>query len=257
MAWTKMQTAAVTVAIIGLATYSVMEHRTQTQLRQQNETLLRQVDGLSQLKTENERLSNQLTLAKNSLTAERARLNNLLRQRAHVSAPRGVQATTTTPPLTPQQADTTVKLQVDSWNKAGLATPEDTLKTRGWAIVNGDRQEFAQSIYLTDGARKMIEDQVLQMAAASKDPDAPRIAQQALAENWGAEEAVLMPMMAANQNNPYTDYTILSQQSPSEDEVDMVVQTDSSSGAPTTETLKFQRFGDAWKIVIGDASVSH
>jgi transcriptional regulator with XRE-family HTH domain len=164
---------------------------------------------------------------------------------------------TTAPPLTPKQADTTVKLPVDLWKKAGFATPEDTLKTRGWAIVNGDRQEFTQSIYLTDGARKMIEDQVLQMAAASKDPEAPRIAQQALAENWGAEEAVLMPMMAANQNNPYTDYTILSQQSPSDDEDDMVVQTETSSGAPTTETLKFQRFGDTWKIVIDEAAVAH
>ena len=148
-----------------------------------------------------------------------------------------------------------LKLPVNSWQKAGFATPEDTLKTRGWAILNGDRQAFAQSVYLTDGARKMIEDQLVQMAANSKDPDAPRMVQQALAQNWGAEEAILMPMMAENQNGRYTGYTILSQQSPSDDETDLAVQTETASGPPKTENLKFQRFGGDWRIVIDEAVV--
>jgi hypothetical protein len=129
------------------------------------------------------------------------------------------------------------------------------LKTRGWAVLNGDRQQFAQSVSLTDGARKMIEDQLVQMASASKDPDAPRLMQQALAENWGAEEAILMPMMAENQNNTYTGYKILSQQSPSADEMIMEVETDMASAPPKTETLNFQRFGNDWKIVIDEATV--
>ena len=103
----------------------------------------------------------------------------------------------------------------------------------------------------------MIEDQLLQMAANSKDPDAPQIIRKALAENWGAEEAILMPMMAENQNNAYEGYEILSQQSPSSDEVDMEVQTDMSSGPPKTETLKFQRVGGDWKIVVDEAFIQN
>lgn len=96
---------------------------------------------------------------------------------------------------------------------------------------------------------------VSRLAANSKSPDAPGIAQQALAQNWGAEEAILMQMMAENQNNPYTDYTIVSQQSPSDNEVDMSVETESASGPPKTETLKFQRFGDDWKTLVDEAFV--
>ncbi len=101
----------------------------------------------------------------------------------------------------------------------------------------------------------MIEDQLVQMAATSKDPDAPRLIQQALAEKWGAEEAILMPMMAENANNTYTDYKILSQKSLSADQMIMEVQTDMASAPSKTETLNFQRFGNDWKIVIDEAAV--
>ncbi len=66
-----------------------------------------------------------------------------------------------------------------------------------------------------------------------------------------------MPMMAENQNNAYTGYEILSQQSPSSDEVDMEVQTDMSSGPAKTETLKFQRVGGDWKIVVDEAFIQN
>jgi hypothetical protein len=85
--------------------------------------------------------------------------------------------------------------------------------------------------------------------------DAPRLIQQALAQQWGAEEAILMPMMAENQNNTYTDYKILSQQSLSADKMIMEVETDMASAPSKTETLNFQRFGNDWKIVIDEASV--
>ena len=257
MAWTKIQTTAAAVVVIGMAAYSVFQHQSRIKLREENESLLqRQRDELSQLKTENEDLAGQLARANDSAAAARARLADLQGQRAQDSKPRGAQAAIPESPV-PTQTNATIKLPVDSWRNAGLATPEATLKTRGWAILNGDRQAFAQSIYLTDGARKMIEDQVLQMAANSKDPDAPRMVQQALAQNWGAEEAILMPMMAENKNGPYTGYTILSQQSPSDDETDLAVQTDTASGPPKQETLKFQRFGDDWRIVIDEAAVQN
>jgi RNA polymerase sigma factor (sigma-70 family) len=253
MAWTTAKTTVTTLVVAGMAVYLVIQHQAQVRLRQQNEALQMRINQLSSLATENENLSNLLAQAKNS----EARARDQLRQRAQARAlnkvPAAVPSPATTPPPT-AKSDPAV-LPKDSWAKAGFATPEATLKTRGWAVLNGDRQQFAQSVYLTDGARKMIEDQVLQMAAASKDPDAPRLAQQALNENWGAEEALLMPLMALNQNNTFTGYTILSQESPSADEAILQVETDMASAPAQTETLKFQRFDNDWKIVIDEAAI--
>jgi RNA polymerase sigma factor (sigma-70 family) len=252
MAWTKAQTAIVSAVIVGMATLSVIQHQAQIKLRDQNESLQQQIDRLSQVGAENQNLSNLLVQANSSETDTRDRLNNLL-QRQESNKVQAAIPLPDQPVSTP--TNTSVRLPKDSWSKAGFATPEATLKTRGWAVLNGDRQQFAQSVSLTDGARKMIEDQLVQMASASKDPDAPRLMQQALAENWGAEEAILMPMMAENQNNTYTGYKILSQQSPSADEMIMEVETDMASAPPKTETLNFQRFGNDWKIVIDEATV--
>jgi hypothetical protein len=252
MAWTKAKTAIVSIVVVSLATVSVVQHQAQVKLRKQNESLQQQIDRLSQLTTENQNLSNLLVQANRSETGARNKLNNLLRQQESNK----IHAATSLPDqpvLAP--TNTSIKLSKDSWSNAGFATPEATLKTRGWAVLNGDRQQFAQSVSLTDGARKMIEDQLVQMASTSKDPDAPRLIQQALAQQWGAEEAILMPMMAENQNNTYTDYKILSQQSPSADEMIMEVETDMASAPSKIETLNFQRFGNDWKIVIDEASV--
>ena len=162
------------------------------------------------------------------------------------------------PPIAPAPmppSTNSVDLPKASWSNAGFSTPEATLKTRGWAVLNGDRQQFAQALSLTDGARKMIEDQLIQMAAASKDPDTPKMLQQVLAEKWGAEEAILMPMMAENQKNGFTGYKILSQQSPSPDETILQVETDMTVGPPKAETLKFQRVNGDWRILIDEEAV--
>jgi RNA polymerase sigma factor (sigma-70 family) len=248
MAWTKAKTAVFTLVVASLATYSVIQHQAQERLRDENEVLQKRIDQLSPLTTENESLSNLLAQAKNSEANAKDQLRQALRQR--VEAP----VLSKLPPAntSPVAKSDRIALPKDSWNKAGFATPEATLKTRGWAVLNGDREQFAQSVYLTDGARKMIEDQVLQMASASKDPDAPRLAQQALNQNWGAEEAILMPLMALNQNNTFTGYNILSQESPSADEAILQVETDMASAPAQTETLRLQRFGNDWKIVIDE-----
>jgi RNA polymerase sigma factor (sigma-70 family) len=54
MAWTKISTAAVGVAVVGLATFSVIQHQRQVLLQGKTQSLQQQVDDLQ---TENERLS--------------------------------------------------------------------------------------------------------------------------------------------------------------------------------------------------------
>jgi hypothetical protein len=61
-----------------------------------------------------------------------------------------------------------------------------------------------------------------------------------------------MPMMAENQKKGYTGYRILSQQSPSADEILLEVETGMAAAPAKKETLKFRRFGSDWKVVIDE-----
>ena len=54
MAWTKAKTAIVSIVIVGIATFSVIQHKAQVKLREQNEALQQQ---MAKLQTENARLS--------------------------------------------------------------------------------------------------------------------------------------------------------------------------------------------------------
>jgi Sigma-70, region 4 len=247
MAWTKAQTAIVSAVVVGLATFSVMQHREQLKLREQNESLRRQVGQLAELAAENQNLSNQLAQAKSSeaIAKEQLRIKQRESAKLHVAVQQPTDA-----PTSLDSKPATIKLPKDSWANVGFATPQAALQTRGWAVLNGDRDIFKQSLFITDEARKFAEDALVKMAEASTDPNKAQYIQQVLNNNYGVEEAILMPMMAANQNNNYTGYEILSQQSPSADDVVLQVETDTASAPAQTETLNFQRFGNDWKVVI-------
>jgi hypothetical protein len=122
-------------------------------------------------------------------------------------------------------------------------------------VLNGDSALFKQSLFITDDARKFAEDALVKAAEASTDPNKAQYIQQVLNNNYGVEEAVLMPMMAQNQSNTYTGYEILSQQSPSADDAILEVETQMASAPAQTQTLNFQRFGNDWKVVIDLATM--
>jgi len=58
MSMTKLKAALITVVVAALAVPLVMQHQTQTKLREANQVLQRRVEKLDQLAAENERLSN-------------------------------------------------------------------------------------------------------------------------------------------------------------------------------------------------------
>lgn len=64
-----------------------------------------------------------------------------------------------------------------------------------------------------------------------------------------------MPMMALNQQQDFTGYRILSEQSPAAGQMILKVETEMSSGPPQEDVLKFQQFGDEWKIVVDEDSL--
>jgi hypothetical protein len=204
--------------------------------------------------TENQNLSNLLAQAIGAESLAKNQLDALLQQRATLPETQRLAATTRPldPAVSPVIPAAVTELPTNSWRNVGFVTPQAALQTRGWAVLNGDRDVFRQSVYITDGARKIMEDHLIQMASTSTDPDTPRLIQQALNEKWGMEDAVLMPMMALNQQNTFTGYRILSQQSPSTEESILQVETDMASAPPATEALKFQHLGNDWKVVIDE-----
>jgi RNA polymerase sigma factor (sigma-70 family) len=252
MAWTNAKTAFVSAVVVGMATFSLIQYQAQVKLREQNESLRRQAGQLSQLAAENQNLSNLLAQARASEASLKDRLRARQQERAKVQAPIQRSLDDSTPPAPKSDP---IQLPKNSWANVGFATPQAALQTRGWAVLNGDSALFKQSLFITDDARKFAEDALVKVAEASTDPNKAQYIQQVLNNNYGVEEAVLTPMMAQNQNNTYTGYEILSQQSPSAGDAILEVETQMASAPAQTETLNFQRFGNDWKVVIDLATM--
>ncbi len=84
MTMTKLKVGVISaIAVAGLATPMVIQHQTQTKLRAENLSLRQQIDGLAQLKAENERLSNLVAQA-NGSQLSKDQLSELMRLRGEV-----------------------------------------------------------------------------------------------------------------------------------------------------------------------------
>jgi hypothetical protein len=219
-----------------------------TQLTEQRRQAQRERDeaeaGQLILQGENERLKSAATEAsklRDELTRLRARASDQARNRALTERPPADSATAREN-----------ELPRDSWADAGFATPQDALRTRGWSVLNGHRDRFKESVRITEGARSALEDMLVRMAEASNAPDKARYLQEIIDHKFGVEEGILMPLMAENSKKGYTGYRIISQQSPTADEAVLEVETQMSSAPGKRETMKFQRFGSDWKVLIDE-----
>lgn len=259
IAMTTLQRIVIGATLTAAVGTGIFEAHQASQLRDRVQTLQKQQSSLAEQLRQLERERGDATIRLTALRNENERLKNseaeLLKSRVQNLASVGV-----TPPSPDTSAPTNIKpdnrvLPKNSWSNAGFATPEAALKTRGWAVLNGGRARFAESLSITPGARKRIEDRLVQMAAASNDPDRDKLIQEALQNQWGAEEAILMPMMALNEQKGFTGYRVLSQQSPAADGTILGVETEMASGPPQNETLKFQRFGNDWKMVVDEDAI--
>jgi RNA polymerase sigma factor (sigma-70 family) len=262
IAMTTLQKTLVTAVIVAsVATPLVIQHQANVKLRNENRALRQQME--QQAKQADERLA-QVQIDQGDMDRLHREHSELLRLRGEI----GRQRTQVQPMKSPATAlsntgDTTPPaskllkndLPKDSWADVGFATPQAALQTRGWAVLNGNRERFKESVFITEGARKLVEDMIVKMASASTDPDKERLIQEALNNKWGVEEAVLMPLMALNQEKGFTGYRILSQESPSADEMILEVETQMASAPAKNETLKFRRFGNDWKMVIDEDAV--
>lgn len=205
-----------------------------------------QAAHLATLQTENDRAeTNAAELAK--LRGEVARLRA---QTATAVAPTA--ANLNAPEANTNASHVAVELPKDSWSDAGFASVESALQTRGWAVLNGNRERFKESVFITPEAKQIMEKLLEDMINAAPAAERKKFSQMILDNGLGFEEAMLMPMMAENQTKGYTGYQILSQQTVAPDEMVLQVATQMTAAPAKTETLRFRRMDNAWKLVVDE-----
>ncbi len=255
LAMTTLQKTIITTTIAVLAGVGVYEFRQNARLREQVQNLQKQSFSANQeLREAHENITAQLNAMQQENEQLRRSANDVARLRGEVARLRSNPPTTLAepPPTTTAAASTNspVELPIASWNDVGFATPHAALQTRGWSVLNGNRDRFKESIFITADARQTLEDMFIKMAEASNDPNKAQMLEELLKNQFGVEEGILMPMMAEHQHRGYQGYRILSEQTPDDDHVILQLETRLNSGPPKHETVKMQRFASDWKIVI-------
>jgi RNA polymerase sigma factor (sigma-70 family) len=237
----------------------IYQARQNSVLRDQVESLQQQqASQLEQLKQERDATSTQLAALQNENERTKTNSDELLRLRSEVARLRANPPTASqpsSPPTDRNPAQTNPalpenELSKDSWRDAGFASVQSALQTRGWAVLTGNRERFKESVFITAEARQIMEKLLEDMINAAPPAERKKFSQMILANELGFEEAMLMPMMAENQAKGYVSFQILSQQTVSPDETLLQVATKMTSAPTKTETLRFRRFDNDWKLVI-------
>lgn len=255
---TKLKLSVISaVIVVGVATPLVLQQQTNSRLRDENDALRRQLAQSMEVVAAQvaqperdaelaraERERSELLRLRNDVS----RLREQEQELARLRAANRVSANPSSKPPTAQPTE----LPRDSWTDAGFATPETVLQTRGWAVVNGNRERFKESMHITEEARQILGSLQEHMIAGAPDPAAAR--RQIEENGLGLEDALLFPMIAENQQRSYTSYRVIGQHTPSANERIVEIETTMAAGEPRQETLKLQRFGNEWKVVL-DAEV--
>lgn len=251
------------IAAAGISAPLIFQHQSLDRLRAENSALRQQLEQAGAVHAEN---AGRTQVGQAELERLRKEQNELLRLRAEVTRLRGqeqelVKLRAAKPPVAPaatpirnaNEAEPPNHLPREMWLDAGFGTPHAALQTRGWAIQTANRERFKESVYVTDGARKRMEQMLEQMIATAPDPEKAR--REILEKGLGVEEGLLLPMMAKNRDMNYTGYRILSQEAPSEDRRVLEVETEMAAAPPQRETLNLQQFGGEWKVVIDETFI--
>jgi hypothetical protein len=217
-----------------------------------------QTNQLEQLKQDRDATATRLAALQNENERAKTNSDELMGLRGEVARLR------TNPPIATQpsasaanQTETQAgaipvekELPKDSWSDAGFASVQAALQTRGWAVLTGNRERFKESVFITPDAKQIMEQMLEDMIATAPPAERKKFSQMILDNNLGFEEAMLVPMMAENQAKGYAGYQILSQQTVSPDETVLQVATKMTYAPTKTETFRFRRFGNDWKLVI-------
>jgi hypothetical protein len=229
---------AATVVAVSVATPVLIQHQSQVKLRNENAALRQQVEQLSGLTAENERLSNLLAGANSAAASNQAsdllRLRGevgLLRQRTNELAKlrdenrrlRDAQTKAAPRQPSPQQTELT-DLPRESWTFAGYANPESTVMSLAWAAAGADMENFLNSMTPEQQARER--------------------------EKWnrnGRTEAEARQHIA-QEFDQTKRIRILGKEPVSENEMFVSLLVEGSRGESEKPRIRMQRIGNDWKI---------
>jgi len=215
------------VALVGLATALALEHQNRLELRQEHQALQQQLDRVTDLLAEKERqasllvtanpaqsqdsstellrlraefkvlrqLTNELELARNENTEAHAALDRYV---ASEAAPKPV----ATADFWPR----------DSWSFAGLASPDDALRSSLWAANNGNLKALFDST--TGELRQMMEKDLEgkstdQAAIRAMDEVSNLKSVQVLNRDFQNDDTVVLTIAFEDGNQTHTEKLLL------------------------------------------------
>ncbi len=153
MTMTKLKAGIIgAVVVTGVATSFVLQHQAKVELREENQSLQRQVNQLVQLKEENERLSSQLVQTNTAQVLAKDQLSELMRLRSEVGMLRQrtnelgklrvIREGSPTNTSSSSEAVNSQAIPREFWAFVGYATPENALQSVAWAMSKGDAKIF-------------------------------------------------------------------------------------------------------------------
>jgi len=221
IAMTTLQKTLITLTIVvaGVATPTVIQHRAQVKLRAENQSLRQQVEQLTQLTAENERLSNGVAESKHDAPPQSGPPRELLRLRGEVGSLR--RQNQELAKLLGDQSQPTASFEPSSsWADAGNATPETAAGTFAWAIKVKNMDKLADLVMF--GGNQA--DTNVAMFDLSK---------------------YLQPWMSEIESS-----RLLFKDNPTPDEVILWYQSKFNDGHTLVSPLTLTRSGDQWKVKI-------
>lgn len=229
---------AATVVAVSVATPVLIQQQSQVRLRNANAALRQQVEQLSGLTAENERLSNLLAQANSASASNQAtdllrlrgevgllrqRTNELGKLRAENSQLRNAQAKAT-PRQSSAQSTEQTDLPRESWTFAGYANPESAVMSLAWAAAGADMENFLNSMTPEQQVRER--------------------------DRWknnGRTEAEVRDRVA-EEFDKTKRIKILGKETISENEIFVNLLVEGQDGHTETPRIKMQRIGNDWKV---------
>jgi RNA polymerase sigma factor (sigma-70 family) len=241
MTLTQLKFGLSALVAAGVTTALVVQHQTQTRLREENESLTQQ---LAQSKVDNHSLSNRLAAANDSKSLTDNQLNELLRLRREIgmliqqtnglgilqeenhqlrsqlATGPNASVTKAPPDVAPQDI-----FPREKWTYAGYADPKSAFESAALAVTKGDAQHYAASLSpeLLQAKDKEVADRMQLTGKSLSD----------------------LAMETVQQYKDVTGYRVLDQQTVSGDQVVLRIYFD---GVGVEKVVRMKKIGDEWKL---------
>ena len=248
MTMTKLKLGLGALVAASMTTALVVQHRTQANLRGENQSLRQQ---LNQLQSDNENLSKQVAAAGHSQSLSDEQLNELLRLRAEVSARRrqnenhGKAQSDAHLARLPQteanfpavlDAPTVPLSPIADWANVGNAVPAAAMQTLNWAMAKHDENAFSSLIAWDADAKAKVE------ALFAAAPETVR-------QKFGSIDGVLYAMLSGLP--PIAGFAVVSQSIQGNEDT-LIEQHQYQDGRVRQNQVTLHQFDDGWRIVFGD-----